>query len=799
MFSFFTAGHIHGVLWIDMDKFIEVQNEKFNNDSFNELKEAWKSVNNDENLSTEHLKVLEAFADLHMSCTIKSPGGLVALEVNKHHHTKTCEKRNTKCRFGIPRYVSLRTIFTVPAKILYPEIEEREKIMDKVNQVLEKVKDILENENAMKELCSIHKHDVDFFLAHLATLDNEKDETRFLESRSKEIYMWRKTRIIELLKRADIETILDIDESLPEAIKEEVLLEEYTKILKVSTGGYSVILERDVDEVYINNFNEEWIRAWNGNMDIQMTPTFHAVVTYITDYSMKDDSGTTGYVEAALEDSKNEALRQKFKIAKNTYLTHRQMGEPESYYRLFPSFHLSDSNISTLFIHTGSKKSKFLKALTKEEAKRIDPMYLINLDGNEESLYVETPNIRDKYLRRPQILEKISLAQFAKRYITYNNTKEEGSNEVTLTPDQCPEDYGIKDNFLISPNASERSGLPRIVQLVGDSVAGESNFLKIRKPLALRFHKFKKTTEPHEFYLSEMELYKPFRKDTELHFDDFENCERLYNGSLPEIQYVKSHVMEFLENVEEARENAQEIINEEIAAAMDAEAEQDNADCNEMAPEEGAGFVALDPESLQQNNDSENVTSEGPFKRIEILEENILRDRTDSLDNDQKFVIDIGITYAKDLLKSRGGKSSPPTAPLIIVQGGGGSGKSHVIDILSQWVEYILRTSGDSPNQPYVLKVAYTGTAAAKIGGQTISGAFNIGFGNKFTSLADKTRDLKRTLLSNLCLLIIDEYSMLKADLLYQLDRRLRELKNRMQLPFGGCSIILFGDLLQLR
>ena len=150
-------------------------------------------------------------------------------------------------------------------------------------------------------------------------------------------------------------------------------------------------------------------------------------------------------------------------------------------------------------------------------------------------------------------------------------------------------------------------------------------------------------------------------------------------------------------------------------------------------------------------------------------------------------------------MKSRGGKSSPPTAPLIIVQGGEGSGKSHVIDILSQWVEYILRTSGDSPNQPYVLKCAYTGTAAAKIGGQTISGAFNIGFGNKFTSLADKTRDLKRTLLSNLCLLIIDEYSMLKADLLYQLDRRLRELKNRMQLPFGGCSIILFGDLLQLR
>ena len=114
-------------------------------------------------------------------------------------------------------------------------------------------------------------------------------------------------------------------------------------------------------------------------------------------------------------------------------------------------------------------------------------------------------------------------------------------------------------------------------------------------------------------------------------------------------------------------------------------------------------------------------------------------------------------------------------------------------------VELLLRTSGDNPNQPYVLKCAFAGTAAAKIGGQTITSAFNIGFGNKFMSLADKTRDLKRSLLSNLCMIIIDEYSMLKADMLYQLDLRMKELKQRTELPFGGCGIILFGDLLQLR
>merc|ERR1711867_153910 len=121
-----------------------------------------------------------------------------------------------------------------------------------------------------------------------------------------------------------------------------------------------------------------------------------------------------------------------------------------------------------------------------------------------------------------------------------------------------------------------------------------------------------------------------------------------------------------------------------------------------------------------------------------------------------------------------------------------------MIDLLAQWIELALRSSGDHPNHPFVIKCAFAGTAAAKIGGQTITSAFNIGFGNKFQSLPDKTRDLKRSLLSNLSMLIIDEYSMVKSDMLYQLDLRLKELKQQPDIPFGNVSIFLVGDLLQL-
>ena len=50
----------------------------------------------------------------------------------------------------------------------------------------------------------------------------------------------------------------------------------------------------------------------------------------------------------------------------------------------------------------------------------------------------------------------------------------------------------------------------------------------------------------------------------------------------------------------------------------------------------------------------------------------------------------------------------------------------------------------------------------------------------------------------NLKVLIIDEYSFLRSDILYQIDLRLQEIKVN-NLPFGGVSVFLFGDINQLQ
>ena len=86
----------------------------------------------------------------------------------------------------------------------------------------------------------------------------------------------------------------------------------------------------------------------------------------------------------------------------------------------------------------------------------------------------------------------------------------------------------------------------------------------------------------------------------------------------------------------------------------------------------------------------------------------------------------------------------------------------------------ILQTVGTDIDKPYVLKTAFMGTAAANIEGQTLTSTFSMQFGNLYTGLGDRNREMKRQALAHLEILIIDEISMVKADMLYQLDMILK-------------------------
>src|SRR5699024_9637254 len=59
-------------------------------------------------------------------------------------------------------------------------------------------------------------------------------------------------------------------------------------------------------------------------------------------------------------------------------------------------------------------------------------------------------------------------------------------------------------------------------------------------------------------------------------------------------------------------------------------------------------------------------------------------------------------------------------------------------------------------------------------------------------------REDKREIIEHLELLIIDEISMVRADMLDVIDRILKVFRKKPYLPFGGVQVILIGDTFQL-
>ncbi len=121
----------------------------------------------------------------------------------------------------------------------------------------------------------------------------------------------------------------------------------------------------------------------------------------------------------------------------------------------------------------------------------------------------------------------------------------------------------------------------------------------------------------------------------------------------------------------------------------------------------------------------------------------------------------------------------------LLITGSAGTGKSTLLSHFCEQVDW----------DPVVL--APTGVAALNVGGQTVHRFF--GFGIDITpESAGKRRPRNPALYRNLKTLIIDEVSMLRADLLDCVDWFLKRHGPLPGQPFGGAHMVFIGDLYQL-
>lgn len=130
------------------------------------------------------------------------------------------------------------------------------------------------------------------------------------------------------------------------------------------------------------------------------------------------------------------------------------------------------------------------------------------------------------------------------------------------------------------------------------------------------------------------------------------------------------------------------------------------------------------------------------------------------------------------------------TGQNIFLTGKAGTGKTTFLKSLKE----------QSPK--HMIVVAPTGVAAINAGGVTIHSFFQLSFapqvGNESKMLKEQRYSREKiNLMRALDLLVIDEISMVRADILDAIDRTLRRFKDRRK-PFGGAQVLMIGDLQQL-
>ena len=293
----------------------------------------------------------------------------------------------------------------------------------------------------------------------------------------------------------------------------------------------------------VNSYNPEITRAWDGNTDFQICLDFYAIITYITEYYAKDDTGLVKILVNTLKASDCEDLKNNMRLLMNTWIKNRQMGEAEAVYRLTREFHFRDSDTKCVFMQTApsAERSKILKNVTNQQEKFLK-VPKVTVDNHKDGVYVEQYDIHSKYVRLPRedhpVLEHLSMSQMVKMYVSFWGKKskkkkddEDGESDEeemdangevaeakTREVADDEEDSNQKFKRVMADGWQEGQGpqLPKVFKLT-DPYPGEPPFLKLRtKPAVLRFHKYKMEKDPSAYWFSEAILYLPHETEDDL-------------------------------------------------------------------------------------------------------------------------------------------------------------------------------------------------------------------------------------------------------------------------------------------
>jgi hypothetical protein len=525
-------------------------------------------------------------------------------------------------------------------------------------------------------------------------------------------------------------------------------------------------LRRAEGEQNVNDYNPTVLQAWGANIDVQFVgENTHILTKYITGYLTKAEKTETQGIWDALGSDMNPGARlKKLMYACNK---NREVGTYETIADMM-NYHLHGASIAVEWLGVGmpEKRTRAFKKFKELEKMKED----------DEEIF--QPNmVENHYPGRHDDLAGESIYEVAQwwRYERVNK-QEEAAREM----EQAKLLAGLRGKALeeakavIAAKEAKRNKKRKVCK------DGNGCLKKRAKRVLLKTRYVAAVVErAEEFFQLLLQLHVPYRDEAKLKRgkETYAEAYLEWEKEIPVLKERKAH-KEWLRKVEELKQRL------ENEAEMEAEQEeaQEAGQWPGGAPEVQAG--GIDPNGFMARTDY--LTQEGLAKRVASLNEK----------QRQVYERVIGVVKHQLAHEESGILCEKPEQLLEFVSGGAGTGKSRLIEVVTEGVQML--------SDRRVLIGAPTGLAAQNIAGETLHSVFNLPIqkeGKKF-QYEDQGHEMDKKMADRMWqtkLIIIDEISMVSNVTLMFIHLRMMGMLNlKDDSVFAGFNLLVLGDLMQL-
>ena len=529
-------------------------------------------------------------------------------------------------------------------------------------------------------------------------------------------------------------------------------------------------------------------------MDIQYILDPYACVSYIVSYISKGQRGLSNLLYDACNEAKKKDSDKKQQIRRigNQFLSHFEIGAQEAAY-LVVQMPLRKCSRDVVFIETNEPESRTVLLRS----------YSSLLELPKTSTNVESDNTLKRYKRRPKEMKKYCYADFVSWFdASFVNCKDKhlSSTEEELPEEDYSHDFEDDILYFMQENDNESENKSLIFEFKDGTL-----MKKRKKQKVIRYQPITLNADKECHYRQLIMLFTSWRKEET---DLFHGCQT-YEESYLKMKNVIAHNKSNYEKItldldENLLDNCDEMEDYQRFVVSPENEHQELVDTI-VGSSATRSFGCFDPGSVGINQKDTFSKQYDLGQDLGIARKQLQTEQLPLKEMDQeqyrKMVQSLNQKQKEFFFNVLHHFKTSDLPMYSFLTGGAGVGKSVLLRSLYQaLLKFYNSRVGENPDNIKVLLCAPTGKAAHNIGGNTIHSAFGIPVGRGFTfkPLDMHQLDTMRCKYFHLRVVFIDEISMVGNKMFNFINLRLQELKCVCK-PFGGVSIVTFGDLFQLR